>query len=95
MAKLDASYRHGIDSCSQHRLSGWSTSPSIDIAINDGRIAHIAPDLPRDDLVAAGIGRAGRGLGFELLSIGYRGDDAFTAHLAKRGHTILPDHIRP
>jgi len=34
-------------------------------------------------------------LGFELVGMGYRGDDEFTAHLAKRAHKILPDHIRP
>jgi hypothetical protein len=34
-------------------------------------------------------------LGFDLLGIGYRGDDEFTAHLARRAHKSLPDHIRP
>ncbi len=37
-------------------MNGWSTAPWIDIAINDGPPTRITPDLPRDDLVAAGVG---------------------------------------
>jgi len=34
-------------------------------------------------------------LGFDLLGIAYRGNDEFTAHLARRADKLLPDHVRP
>jgi hypothetical protein len=45
-----------VDSCTQHRINGWTTAPSLILAINDAPVARITPDLPRPDLIEAGIG---------------------------------------
>ncbi len=58
------SFRHWVDSCTQHRLSGWTTAPTITVAVNDGPIARLTPSTPRPDLIEAGIGP---GHGFDLF----------------------------
>jgi len=59
------SFRHHLDQCTQHRLDGWTTAPSLVVAINDGPIGRITPDLPRPDLIEAGVG-PGAGFSFFL-----------------------------
>ncbi len=74
----ESGYRHWIDSCTQHQLDGWSTAPWLDIAVNDGRLARIVPDLPRDDLMAAGVG-PGHGFRFVMPQPLWL-DDAVSLH---------------
>jgi SAM-dependent methyltransferase len=58
-------FQHHFDLCDQHRIAGWTTAPSLIVAINDGPVARIVPDLPRPDLAEAGIG-PGHGFAFTL-----------------------------
>ncbi len=58
-------FRHTVDGCSQNRIEGWSTAPWVEVAVNDGVVGRILPDLPRPDLVEAGIG-PGAGFRFHL-----------------------------
>jgi len=60
-----AAFRHHVDLCTQHRIEGWTTAPSLILAINDGPVARIIPDMPRPDLIAAGIG-PGQGFAYVL-----------------------------
>ncbi len=57
-------FRHWTDKVSQHRIDGWTTAPWFDLAVNDSRIARITPDLPRPDLIEAGVGP---GAGFTYM----------------------------
>ncbi len=57
-------FRHWTDKVSQHRIDGWTTAPWFDLAVNHARIARITPDLPRPDLIEAGVGP---GAGFTYM----------------------------
>jgi hypothetical protein len=75
-------FRHHLELCNQHRLAGWTTAPSLTVAINDHPVAQITPELLRPDLLEAGIGT---GLGFSVFLPGpLRLDDevSLTARMA-------------
>jgi SAM-dependent methyltransferase len=57
-------FRHWVDFCTPYRLQGWSTAPWIDVAVNDGRIARLTPNLVRPDVLEAGFST---GAGFDFF----------------------------